>query len=55
MRSGNVNRLTDVFQGSRELHFQRTSGPQLAQGVIEPLKGMKERLSLLRKRSTRLL
>jgi hypothetical protein len=49
MRSGNVNRLADVFQGSRDLHFQRTSGLQLAQGVIEPLEGMKERLFLVEK------
>ena len=49
MGSGNVNRLTDVFQGSRDLHFQRTSGLQLTQGVIDPLEGMNERLFLAQK------
>ena len=47
MRSSNVNRLTDVFQGSRDLHFQGTGGLQLAQGVMEPCKGVEERLLLV--------
>lgn len=45
--SGNMNRLPDVFQGGREFHFQGTCGLQFAQGVMEPVKGMVERLFLV--------
>ncbi len=47
MSSGNMNRFPDVFQGSREFHFQGTGGLQLAQGVMESCKGMEERLFLV--------
>jgi len=45
--SGNMNCFPDVFQGSREFHFQGTGCLQFAQGVMEPIKGMVERLFLV--------
>ena len=42
-----MNSLSDVLQGCRDLHFQGAGGLQLAQGVIEPHKGMKQRLLLV--------
>ena len=47
MSSGDMNCLCHVFQGSREFHFQGTGGLQFAQGVMEPIKGMEERLLLV--------
>jgi hypothetical protein len=42
-----MNRFPDVFQGSREFHFQGAGGLQLAQGIMESCEGMKERLFLV--------